>query len=586
MAKRLLVIDRDDQGHFFLSVDTGTMTIGGTPNSAEIILRDLNIARIHCEVEVDEDAVAVEPGGEANGEEAFGQMLHPGDAVQIGQSRLRLEALAPTPAPPGPAPAGEDDLPRLADENASVTTTATAASGSATPAAEENLAKHFLVVDGADKGRTYRLPLTGVVSIGKSKKHSDITLNDLYVGRVHCELKIDGDTVQVTDLGDQKGTLINGQKIKQQNLAVGDILRVGNSQLKLERTLVPLGPAAPGAPGADDADVAELGNVEVIEDDGTAELAQVVDDAAEAKPGDGDSYTLPHSPVDELLKLEDQDFGYFHIGTLLGRGQSGLVFRADDKKNNRVVALKVYSPDFPKDDAELQHFVQALKVTPQLHHANLVTMYGAGRSGPFCWTAREYIDGESTLRLIQRIHDGEVDDWTCACRVAVHLGKVLDFLHRKKVIHGNITPRNVLIRKGDHVTKLADLMLNQALEGSRLMKAIVKKKQLAELSYLAPEQIEPAPSADALTDIYSLGALLYALLRGRAPFIGDTSEEILTKIREAKVSRPSKRREGIPGPFEDAVLKMMARRRADRYQSATEMLAAVEPIAAKHKVEV
>src|SRR5205085_9366608 len=129
------------------------------------------------------------------------------------------------------------------------------------------------------------------------------------------------------------------------------------------------------------------------------------------------------SPADALIKLENQVLGHYQFGALLGRGQSGLVFRAHHRQTNHPVTTKVLSPDFPNGDAELQHFIKALKSVAALRHPHLVTLYAAGKTGPYCWLAREYVDGESLQALIgtHRV-DGKAA-WKRACRIAVHLGR-------------------------------------------------------------------------------------------------------------------------------------------------------------------
>jgi serine/threonine-protein kinase len=263
-----------------------------------------------------------------------------------------------------------------------------------------------------------------------------------------------------------------------------------------------------------------------------------------------------------------------------------VVFRARAVKTDHIVALKVIAPEFPANDAEVQRFVGVLKVTPALRHPNLVTTYGAGKNGPYCWIAREYVEGEGLAKLIRRLSEERKLDWTRACRVAVHLGRALAFLHEQRLVHRNLTPRNVLVRAGDKLTKLADLMYGQALQGSRLEEAIAEKKLLTELPFLAPEQTEPDAFVDRLADLYALGAVVYALLTGRPPFAGDSPEEVLAQIQTGQVVRPTRYQRGIPAPFEAAVLKLLARRQEDRYQSATELLADVEPLAAEHAVKV
>jgi len=178
MVKRLLVIDGDDQGHFFVMVDGGTMTIGGS--AADIILEDLHISRIHCEVEVDEDVVVV--GKPESGGAPLRKELHAGEALQIGPSRLRLEGLEGTEAPALAPVFSDDEIPGFAD--AAPAAAPPAVTTPAAPAQATTL-KKFVVIDGGDKGRFFSLPETGITTIGKSSKHADIALHDLYVSRVH-----------------------------------------------------------------------------------------------------------------------------------------------------------------------------------------------------------------------------------------------------------------------------------------------------------------------------------------------------------------------------------------------------------------
>jgi pSer/pThr/pTyr-binding forkhead associated (FHA) protein len=588
MSKRLLVIDRDDQEQFFLALEKGILTIGRNPESAEAVLPKLHISRIRCEFEVDEDLVVVRNPksalSQASGGGPLHQELHPGQSLQIGHSHLRFAQAAEAAAMPESNVLSDFNDEMLVED----TEQPDPASASSDADANVRLLKRLVVVDGADKGQVFVLPEVGTISVGKSKKSCEVVLHDLYVSRVHCNLQIEDDQILVTHVSGDNGTLINGKRINQQAMRINDILRVGNEHLRLE--IVPADDSTSDAEEDDeetiDTDIEDGAgdyDVEVVEDESEPAEAEAV----EAEPADSsDPYALPHAPVDKLLKLENQTLGHYQIGPLLGRGQSSLVFRALDAKNQQLVALKVFSPDFPADDAELQRFIRALRSLSSLQNPHLLALGGAGKTGPYCWLAREYVEGESLARLIQRIASGGWFDWTRACRVAVHLGRALDFLHQHRIAHGNITPRNVLIRKSDRQTKLADLLLNRALEGSRLQKAILGKKLVAELPYLAPEQTDPHAPGTTLGDIYALGTVLYVLLTGQPPFAGSSAREMLAQIRESKVVRPSKLQRGIPAPFEAAVLLMMARRPEDRFQTAAEMLAAVQRIADEHDVEV
>jgi hypothetical protein len=593
MSKRLLIIDREDQEHFFLSVEKGVMTIGSDSANAEAILRNLHISRIHCEVEVEEDLVLIcdperKPGQEASGPPLRCE-LHLGEGLQLGHSHFHFGA-----APGGEAESESTVLANFTDEiivedeQKPAEKPAPAAVASSATAAPR-LVKQLFVIEGADRGRAYILPEYGTITIGKSKKNAEIVLHDLYVSRAHCSLEIDDHSVLVTHLSGDNGTLINGQRVTQQLLQIGDVLRVGNEHLRLEIVPSQEDSCEDSEEHEEDIEAAEEGeegeyDLEVVEEETESETPAM----AEATTVDSkDPYSLPHPPVDKLLKLEGQSFGHFQIGPLLGRGHSGLVFRALDTKSQQLVALKVISPDFPANDGELQRLVKTLKLLSPLQHPHLPMLCGAGKTGHYCWIAREYVEGEGLVRLVQRLIEGGGRlDWTRACRVAVHLGKALHFLQSKGLTHGNITPRNILIRKSDRTTKLTDLMLSRALEGSQLQKAILGKKLMAELPYIAPEQSDPHAPGTPLGDLYSLGTVLYFLLTGQPPFTGASPREILTRIREGKVVRPSKLQRGIPAPFEAAVLLMMARRPEERFPTAAAMLDAIQRIVDEYEIEL
>ncbi|HWY87508.1 MAG TPA: FHA domain-containing serine/threonine-protein kinase [Gemmataceae bacterium] len=566
--KRVLVIDAGGPGPFCLSVADGALTIGESPEHAEVALRDLHILRVHCEVEIVEDEVVVSAPAAAMhvgaGEAPERYELHSGEEIHIGHAHLRLD---PAEEDVDAGPAMDETLPDRLDR----TPAPAPLSGVRLAAALTASRKQLLVIDGADHKQMFRLPETGSVSIGNSGKHADICLHDLYVSRVHCRLETQGDKVLVTHSEGKNGTLVNGERITQpRELRPGDILRVGNSHLRLEIAGGPERPAGSAPLTRDSSAQAAPG-------------APHASGAGEAKPRPGgDSPAQADAPAG----LEGQVLGHYRLGPLLGCGHSGRVFRAQDIKTNQVVALKVLAPEFPANSAELQKLGQALKAATPLQHVNLVNILGAGKNGPHTWIAREHVDGESVDCLVSRLKEEGKLNWIRGVRVAVHLANALAYLHEQKAVHGNITPRNVLVSSGDKVTKLADLMLTKALEGSRLQRAVLEKKFLAELPYLAPEQVEPDAFVDHLADLYALGAVVYTLATGELPFTGDSPEEVIGKIRETPVARPTRYQRKMPFPFEGVVLKLLAKRQEDRYQTASELLADLDVLAHDNQIKV
>jgi serine/threonine protein kinase len=191
----------------------------------------------------------------------------------------------------------------------------------------------------------------------------------------------------------------------------------------------------------------------------------------------------------------------------------------------------------------------------------------------------EYVDGESIEQVIQRIGVAGMLDWHYALRVGVDIARALDYAHGLQIIHRNIAPPNILVRGSDKVAKLGDLMLAKAQEGTLTQRITYLGQLSGDLNYMPPERTYSTQAMDGRSDIYSLGAILYALLTGRPPFADVSSIETIAKIRKADPERPKKFHMAIPDLFEGVVLKMLAKRSDQRYQTAAELLKDMELVA-------
>jgi serine/threonine-protein kinase len=289
---------------------------------------------------------------------------------------------------------------------------------------------------------------------------------------------------------------------------------------------------------------------------------------------------------DKLAQLSGQTFGHYKLGPVLGRGRCGVVFQAEDAKSGQALALKVFSPQFPQGNEELQRFAAVMKGILPLRHPHLVSLLGAGKTSTYTWVAREFVDGESLAVVIRRLARAGRGDARRACRVAAHIGRALEFARQHHLRHGKVNPANILVRKAGQVVKLADLMLGAVLEGSQLGRAALEHRPPADLGYLSPEQAAPGAFVDESCDLYGLGAVVYALLTGRPPFAGDTADDVIKQLRgSARVPRPTTINSEVPAALEQIVMKMIARRQEDRYHTPAEMLADLKPVAAEQGIE-
>ena len=170
------------------------------------------------------------------------------------------------------------------------------------------------------------------------------------------------------------------------------------------------------------------------------------------------------------------------------------------------MALKVLDPSYGSSDALVKRFNRAMKAVLPLQHPNLVTVHGAGKTGPHCWVAMEYVRAESLAAMIARIETVGMFDWRNVLRIQIYLARVLAYAHGKDVIHRCVTPQNVLVGKNLARTKLADFMLDSAIERDPTQPA-GNGEPSGDLPYMSPERTDgPGKPFDARTDIYSLGA--------------------------------------------------------------------------------
>lgn len=386
------------------------------------------------------------------------------------------------------------------------------------------------VIAGPDAGRTFNLSAGVPLQVGRSQA-TPTRLTDPSVSRVHCEVEWDGSRAMLHNCS-QHGTLVNGVAVGEHVLRTGDVVRLGGTELRF--------------------------TTDAAEDDTVApRLAKA---------------TGAFGSAEQLAALVGQVFHHYALEDVIAQGSTAVVFRASDTRDGTLVALKVLLPQFAHDNEEMQRFVRTMQTVLPLRHPNLVAVLGAGRTGPHCWVASEFIDGESLPEFLRRTGVAGMLDWRHVYRVGVGVARALEYAHGKGVLHRNITPEKVLVRKKDKQAMLGDLMLAKALEGA-LAKQVTRAGQLlGDVTYMAPERTVLGAAVDARADLYSLGATLYELLTGRPPYSGLSPVEIIANARASVPEPPRKFQMAVPGQFEGVVLRLLAKRPEDRYDSATGLL--------------
>jgi pSer/pThr/pTyr-binding forkhead associated (FHA) protein len=452
------------------------------------------------------------------------------------------------------------------------------------------------VLRGRDLGTEFALGDGQEAVIGRGLDCT-LRLADPTVSRRHCRIAVQDGQATLYDDDSRWGTLVNGEATRCHQLEPGDRITVGETELQFQ--LEPLADA-PTLAKPDDRHE-KPGPRQVIDASWEAIGTPSQGGAGEAAPeaacgncpapspptplpqaGEGSPGGRAHGardPVSDLGQLAGTRFARFQVESVVARAQTGVVFRASDVEQSRTVALKVFYPENFQDARNMRRFLRAARTMVPIQHENLVALYRAGRSRGLCYTVCEFVEGESAVQVIDRIGISGMLPWQHAFRIAVHVARALEVAERHGIIHRNITPRNILIRSSDRVAKLGDLVLAKAMEGTRQEQITRPGELVGQLEYLSPEQTTGARPPDTRSDLYSLGATLYAVLTGRPPFEGRSPVETILKIQTEEPVKPTKYHLSIPPLLDDVVLRMLAKRPDDRIQTATKLLKSLYQVA-------
>lgn len=398
----------------------------------------------------------------------------------------------------------------------------------------------LIVLAGPDEGRVFALESDAFL-IGRSRATST-GLIDSHVSRVHCQIHHEDGHHVLTDFESGSGTYVNGQRVTHHVLKPGDLIRIGETSMQF--TNVDVGSLGGGAP----------------EKSGQA------------------------SKRKSAQSLSGQKLGHYKVGPLLARGRNGFVYHARDTRRNIPVVLKVLEPSFLKQDQAVEKFTDTMKAVLRLRHPHLLKVYGAGKTSGTCWIAKEYVHGDSLAAVIGRIDVAGKIDWRNVLKIGIYLLRALVYAHGLKLIHQNVTPHNILLGRTPKETKLADLMVSMAIEDDPLTPISAMGTPAESLSFQSPERTRKDAVVDARTDLYSLGATLYAMLAGKPPFQGSTVEELVPKIQTEPPARFETLGVTAPLRMQSMILRMLAKKPDDRFASAADALTQFETLAKEENV--
>jgi tRNA A-37 threonylcarbamoyl transferase component Bud32/mono/diheme cytochrome c family protein len=252
----------------------------------------------------------------------------------------------------------------------------------------------------------------------------------------------------------------------------------------------------------------------------------------------------------------------YEILAELGRGGMGVVYKARQTKLKRLVALKMILAGAHASTKELARFNAEAEAVARLHHPNIVQIYEVGEHQEKPFFSLEFIEGGN---LAQR-YRGQVMPPPQAAELLQTLARAIHHAHLHGIIHRDLKPANILLT-ADGIPKITDFGLAKQVD--REISATQSGAVMGTANYMAPEQAwGKAKGVGPSADVWSLGALLYELLTGRPPFIGETPMDTILRVMSEEPMAPSRLRPGVPRDLETICLKCLNKSPAQRYPTA------------------
>jgi len=294
--------------------------------------------------------------------------------------------------------------------------------------------------------------------------------------------------------------------------------------------------------------------------------------AAPLGPAAGEAALLTRTleaPV-QVMKAGTVVAGKYRIVEEIGQGGMGIVYKAEDTKLKRFVALKFLPPHLANAPELRERFLVEAQAAAALSHPNICVIHEVGESGEHPYIAMEFVDGETLKDKLRKGPLSVPEALAIASQVAAGLGEA----HGKGIIHRDVKSANIMVTaKGQ--AKVMDFGLAKLQGGSSITRS---QTTLGTVAYMSPEQAR-GRELDARTDIWSLGIVLYETLAGKMPFRGDHDQAVIYSILHDELESLKKARPDLPAGLDEIVGQTLAKKPDDRYQSMAELGTDLEAMA-------
>lgn len=287
----------------------------------------------------------------------------------------------------------------------------------------------------------------------------------------------------------------------------------------------------------------------------------------------------PNTPVRAVASGFGSDFGKYELLSEIARGGMGVVYKARQKDLDRIVAVKMILSNHLATPEQVQRFYAEARAAARLHDPNIVAIHDVGEHHGQHYFVMEYVAGPSLAQLVRRGLLPAKD----AARHLAAVARAVGHLHQEGIVHRDLKPSNILV-DGDGQPRVTDFGLAKSIQDNSPATSI--GAIVGTPGYMAPEQAAGrAGDVGPLSDVYSLGSILYELLTGRPPFQESTPLDTLVQVLEGEPPRPSRLIASVPRELELICLKCLEKDPGRRYPSATALAEDLERFLQGEQVE-
>ena len=435
------------------------------------------------------------------------------------------------------------------------------------------MAVYLRIIQGPGRGQVLPIPNQKQVTLGRSTQAS-YAFDDPLLSRKHCAVECRSDMCRIVDLQSRNGTYVNGQRVGAVLLNPGDRIKIGGILFEVCPAGTP--PVLPAPAVLADGGPSLGGPAPPTT---PAPTVQGVCMACQKPLGAGLGRELRGrilcTRCFDRFDVEEDLIEGFRLLERLDVTSFGTTYLAQQRLMERTVVLKTIAAGEGNDDTAVRRLLREAKTGGRLTHPNIVELYDVNETQGLLYVVTEHVEGQSLERMM-RERNGAALPVPDVLRAMSQIADALGYAHEQSVVHRDVKPANVLIRKSDGVAKLQGFTLAKNLEGYSVITA--DGESLGTPYYMPPEQVRSAKNADYRSDIYSWGATTYHCVSGKLPLEARSYGEFIDKVFTANPPPLEAVLPGAPRPLSELLGRCLQREPDRRPQRIPELRRELDPL--------